>query len=246
MADTAYTYVIVDEFTYDVAEPERLEQEILDSDPAITSATLLGTACDGDPQNPTSSTELKVWFDDPLTTGDETQLDSIVAAHDGRTQTKDIDTSEAALATTDKLLLQPSDDPTNEAIALSRDGSNNMMFQDAVQTTPVSLTTLISGAGGLTETTHKALDILNHLLAEDNHEQITRTSGKISNITHWTDSGETKKIREFAYTRTSGKISTIVITQYDSDGNWNEKMTGTVTRTGGKIDYIDWVAEVPT
>lgn len=243
MANTAYTYVIVDDFTYDVAEPERLEQEVADSDPAITSATLLGTACDGDPQNPTALTELSVWFDDPLSGADETQLDALVAAHDGRTQTKDINTTSAALATTDKLLLQPSDDPTDESIALSKDGSNNMMFQDAVQTTPVSLTTLVSGAGGLSEATHKALDLLQHNIAEDAHQQVTRSSGKISNITYWTDSGETTKIRELALTRSSGLISQIDLIQYAS-GTENVRITGTVTRSGGKVDHIDWVETV--
>jgi hypothetical protein len=144
VASTAYDYVIVDEFPNDVAEPEVLELEIANSDPAITSATLEGTTCNGDPQNPSAGTTLRVWFDDPLSAGDETQLDALVAAHQGA-QNKDIATSGAALATTDKLILQKSDDKTDESIALSRDGSDNMLFQDGVQTTPVTLTDLIGG-----------------------------------------------------------------------------------------------------
>lgn len=145
MASTAYDYVIVDEFPNDVAEPEVLEIEIAASSPPITSASLEGTSCNGDPQNPTASTTLRIWFDDPLSGADQTQLDVLVAAHQG-VQNKDIDTSGAALATTDKLILQKSDDKTDESIALSKDGSDNMLFQDGVQTTPVTLTDLVGGA----------------------------------------------------------------------------------------------------
>lgn len=143
MASTAYDYVIVDEFPNDVAEPEVLELEIAGSSPPITSASLEGTSCNGDPQNPTASTTLRIWFDDPLSGADQTQLDVIVAAHQG-VQNKDIDTSSAALATTDKLILQKSTDKTDESIALSKDGSDNMLFQDGIQTTPLTLTQLYS------------------------------------------------------------------------------------------------------
>lgn len=138
MAETDYSYVIVDEFPYDVAEPERFQLEIVESVPPITSATLVGTWCDGDPQNPGLATLFYVRFDDPLSAGDETQLETLVAAHDGRVQTKDIATTDAALATTDKILLQ-SDDPTDEDIALSKDGSGNFLWRDKAVTTPRGL-----------------------------------------------------------------------------------------------------------
>jgi hypothetical protein len=52
--------------------------------------------------------------------------------------------------------------------------------------------------GGLSEAQHEDLDTLMHAVAEDSHQQITRTSGKVQNVTWWTDSGETTKIREVA------------------------------------------------
>lgn len=148
MANTYYDYIIVDDpqFPNDVADPEVFELEIQNSDPEITSANLLGTECDGDPQNPAPVTKIRVWFDDPLSGGDQTQLNTLAAAHQG-IQNKDIDTKTAAVATTDKFVLQKSNDKTDEAIALSKDVSGNMLFQDDEQTTPLTLTELLTSGG---------------------------------------------------------------------------------------------------
>lgn len=94
---------------------------------------------------------------------------------------------------------------------------------------------------GLSEAQHETLDTLRHEVAEDSHQQITRAGGLVTNITWWTDSGETTKIREVDITRTSGKVSSIVIKQYDGTGTLKTTLTGTVTRVSGKVDSIDWV-----
>lgn len=97
---------------------------------------------------------------------------------------------------------------------------------------------------GISEAQHKALDALQHFIAEDSHQQITRSGGRVSNVTHWTDSGETTKIREMVVTRSSGKVSQVDLIQYDGTGTEKVRITGTVTRSGGRVDYIDWVETV--
>lgn len=98
--------------------------------------------------------------------------------------------------------------------------------------------------GGLSESGHETLDTLKHGIAEDAHQQLTRSGGRLTNVTFWTDSGETQKIRETAITRTSGKVSQIVVIQYDGSGVEKMRITGTVTRVSGQVDSIDWVETV--
>lgn len=93
---------------------------------------------------------------------------------------------------------------------------------------------------GLLENEHLVLDTLIHHIIEDCHIQLTRTSGKITNITYWTDSGETTKIREINITRTSGKVSQIEVIQYD-EGVENVTFTINVVRVDGKIDHFDCI-----
>lgn len=105
-----------------------------------------------------------------------------------------------------------------------------------------SLKTL--AGSGLTEGSHKVLDTLTHNLAEDSYEEVTRTSGKVSNITVWTDAGKTIKIRETVLTRTSGQVSQVDLIQYDASGVENVRMTGVVARTAGKVSSITWTETV--
>lgn len=137
-----------------------------------------------------------------------------------------------------------SDISDDETVLSTRDSSNRMTFKDAENTTPRTLTELATGGTGLTEATHKALDTLIHGIAEDSHQQLTRSGGRLTNVTFWTDSGETQKIREIAITRTSGKVSQIVVIQYDGSGVEKVRITGTVTRSSGRVDSIDWVETV--
>lgn len=136
------------------------------------------------------------------------------------------------------------DTSDDEVVGVSRDASNNMTFDDTANS--VTLTDLVAGTGGLTEGAHEVLDTLIHNLAEDNHEQITKSGGKISNVTSWTDDGETIKIREIALTRSSGRISQVDIIQYDGSGDEEYRMVGTVTRVSNKVDHIDWEKVYPS
>jgi hypothetical protein len=95
--------------------------------------------------------------------------------------------------------------------------------------------------GGIDAVTHRGLDQLVHLVAETSYLELTRTSGRVSDIIYWTDNTKTTKVRETNITRTSGQVSQIVVKQYDGTGTLNETLTGTVTRTSGQASSIDWV-----
>jgi len=101
---------------------------------------------------------------------------------------------------------------------------------------------LTSGTG-LNPATHEVLDTLVHNVAESCYFEVTRTGNRVSDLIWWTDSGKTIKVREINVTRTSGKISQIVCKQYDAAGTiiTGQTLTGTVARTGGRVDSITWV-----
>lgn len=93
----------------------------------------------------------------------------------------------------------------------------------------------------LGEITHRGLDQLVHNIAETSYLQVVRTSGRVSNLVYWTDSGMTTKIRETAITRTGGLVSQIVVTQFNGAGTLIATLTGTVSRSGGQVANVDWV-----
>jgi hypothetical protein len=100
-----------------------------------------------------------------------------------------------------------------------------------------------SSTGGITATQHRLLDQLVHEIAENSYCEIERTGGRVSSVLYYTDSGKSTKIREINYTRTVGRISQIEVIQYNSGGSpiTGETYTGTITRSGGRIQSIDWV-----
>ena len=100
-----------------------------------------------------------------------------------------------------------------------------------------------SSTGGITSSQHRTLDQLVHEIAEDSYCEITRTAGRVSSVISYTDSGKATKIRSIDYTRTAGRISGVVIKQYNSSGDviTGETLTGTITRSGGRVSSIDWV-----
>lgn len=100
-------------------------------------------------------------------------------------------------------------------------------------TTPVGV--------GLSEAQHDSLNDLVHALAESYFLKVTRSAGKVTNVTCWTDATQTTKIRELQITRSGGKASVVVVIQYDDDGNEVQRMTGTISRTGSKVDSITWI-----
>lgn len=104
-----------------------------------------------------------------------------------------------------------------------------------------SLADLVAGTGGLTAGTHRNLDQLVHHIAETSYLEVTRASGKVTDIVYWTDNGKTVKIRETNITRSAGKVSIVVQKQYDGTGTLVETLTKTITRSGGKVESIDLV-----
>lgn len=93
----------------------------------------------------------------------------------------------------------------------------------------------------ITPLKHETADSLVHSLAETSYEELTRVSGQVSNVTIWTDSGKSVKVRETDITRSSGQVSVIIDKQYDAVGVLAQTMTGTITRSGGQVASIDWV-----
>jgi hypothetical protein len=96
---------------------------------------------------------------------------------------------------------------------------------------------------GITPGQHRDLDQLVHEIAEDNHTEVIRTAGKVTQVVVWTDNGKTTKIRETQITRTAGKVTQVVEIQYDGAGVVivGETKTTTITRTAGKVTSLDEV-----
>ena len=130
----------------------------------------------------------------------------------------------------------------NEDIRIDKDGQGNLQFRDIVSGGPHKLSDLLeSASGGITESQHRGLDQLTHIISEDSYTEIIRSYGKVLNVTIWTDNSKTTKIREVDLSRTSGKVSQIITKQYDVIGTLIETYTETITRTNGRITSIDGV-----
>ncbi len=96
--------------------------------------------------------------------------------------------------------------------------------------------------GGIDAAAHKILDQLVHGIAENCYIEITRSSGRVTNITIWTTSSKTLKIREFIISRDiNNKVQIVTTKQYNSSGVLVETFTQTITRTSGKITSISGV-----
>jgi len=65
---------------------------------------------------------------------------------------------------------------------------------------------------------HRGLDQLVHGIAEDSYEEFTYSGSKVTNITVWTDSGKTVKIRETEITYEGSRVDTVVTKHYDAAG----------------------------
>lgn len=147
------------------------------------------------------------------------------------------------------LFLQPYDagpSPVeDEEVYFTRDGSGNMVFRDPVVGTEKTLDELSQTAGGgITEAQHEALDTLAHALTETHNVVITRDAGKVEEVL-FEETGGTD-IRKFeVLTRTSGKIATFRLTQYQGDGvTVKRQLDVTVNRTGGKVSSLNVVRTV--
>ena len=116
------------------------------------------------------------------------------------------------------------DTSDDENVLVSRDSSNNMTFQDGVVSGSKTLTELVSGSGGITEGSHKALLQLIHFIddgpadgfASGAYRENTGTVFPTA-IIWWTDSGKTDKIVERTLTWTGVNLTTDVWKIYDDD-----------------------------
>lgn len=125
-------------------------------------------------------------------------------------------------------------------VYVTRDASGNMVFRDVVDGTERTISDFLTGGGGLTASSHRALDQLVHDVAENSYTEVEETAGKTTAVRTYTDSGKTEKIREEEYTYTAGKVTTIVTKQY-AVGVLAETYTETVTYSGAKVSNITGV-----
>lgn len=69
------------------------------------------------------------------------------------------------------------------------------------------------------------LDSLVHNLSEDYYSETTFQIGRATNITVWTDSNKTTKVREYQYTYERGSVTQEVRIQYDTNGVEVQRLT---------------------
>lgn len=119
----------------------------------------------------------------------------------------------------------------DETVALYRESGRLMGF-DTVKTTPIAILDTV------TEGQHRTFDQLVHLIAEDSFVEPLYTGFRLSGEITWTDATKTTKIREVQYTRTFGRITQVVVTQYDGAGVVAETLTETITYTGARIASV--------
>ncbi len=130
------------------------------------------------------------------------------------------------------LFLQ-SDTSSDSDVEVTRDSSDRMTFKDGDNTTPVPLTDLIGG--GLTPTTHRDIDQLVHMLAENAYYEVTYAGPRVTAETWWTDAAKTAKIREVTYGYTGSRVSSETWRQYDASGVQIATFAVTYTYTGPRV-----------
>jgi hypothetical protein len=119
------------------------------------------------------------------------------------------------------------DTSDDESVHTSRDGSGNMTFKDVANSTPVTLTSLIAGAGGLTEESHKILRQLIHFIndgpaegfASGAYREVTSPGITPDGFIWWESSSKLKKIVEVTYTWSGIQVTSEEWKIYDTDGS---------------------------
>lgn len=89
--------------------------------------------------------------------------------------------------------------------------------------------------GGISESDHETLDTLVHEIDETSFDEHTYVRSKLSNVTTWSSSAKTLKIREEQYTYSASKITQVVTIQYDNVGAVKMTVTETYTYSGNVI-----------
>jgi len=128
----------------------------------------------------------------------------------------------------DLLFLDPetAGDPSNEGQVRKHNNDLVVFINGAVHS-------LTASSSGITEPEHETLDTLVHDINESSYDEITRSGRRIVNVTTWTDSSKTLKIREIAMTYTGSRLTQAVTRQYDASGSVVQTLTETFTYIGG-------------
>lgn len=160
---------------------------------------------------------LPIKWESPMSGG--TELDTVPT---------EIDPWEDRIASRGLWLQRPSPDSTiRKEAGCSQDGAGRMTFADIENETPVTLSDLVAGAGGLTPDSHKILRQLIHFIDDGPAEgfdsgayrEIT-TPGIFPDVITWyTDSGKTHKIVDVSLTWLSAKVTQEQWRVYAVDGS---------------------------
>ena len=99
------------------------------------------------------------------------------------------------------------------------------------------------GGGGITESQHRDLDQLVHLLAEDSFMEPTYdVNGIMTRIDVYTDGTKTTKVRDITWTKSGCFIATVSVVQYDAAGVSEETLNYTINRdANNRVTNVDIV-----
>jgi hypothetical protein len=137
-------------------------------------------------------------------------------------------------------LVLASSDPQveDEKVVVDRDG-DNMTFKDGANTTPLTLSDLVAGTGGLTAEGHKILRQLIHFIDDGPAEGFT--SGAYKEITGtvfptavvwWESSDKLKKIVERLLSWTGAVVTQDQWKVYDASGTLIATVTDVISYSG--------------
>jgi hypothetical protein len=95
------------------------------------------------------------------------------------------------------------------------------------------------GGTGLNRLSHESLDTLVHSISETSYDEITRdSSGKVTNITTYTDYNKTLKVREEQITFSGRRPTELITIQYDSEEDEEYTLTEVYEYSGNEIINI--------
>lgn len=126
-------------------------------------------------------------------------------------------------------------DNRDEAVRVYREG-DDMRFQDVSNSTPVTLSDLLSG--GMTEEQHRLLPSSTHWIDQNSYDEVNRTGSRVTSVITWDSPLKTRKIREEVLTRVGSLVTQVVTSNYNGSGLLSETLTEVFTRTGGKVTNI--------
>ena len=128
----------------------------------------------------------------------------------------------------------------DESVYIDRSG-NDLRFRDVNNTTPLTLTELLSGAGGLTESSHNALRQLIHFIddgptdgfASGSFKESLYSGAQLTSSIWYVDNTKVDKILELTVTYSGAFPVTEVWELYDADGSTVLiTLTDTITYSG--------------